>query len=110
MRRWLLRASFFEVSSCRTKAVYCGQPTRMREQGKSGLGSADVSRKNQFVSALPSPIQRADAAHQSAASLPRNTVIEALGRVYVVAAVALISDRDAGPSGSAEPPVRVGCH
>jgi len=52
----------------------------------------------------------ADAARQSVASLPRSTVIEALGRVYVVPALALISDFDAGPSGSAEPPVRLGCH
>src|SRR2546423_11297033 len=100
-----------EASSGRKKGVYGGKRgPRAGEQGQCGLAPADIARKNQFVSKTRCCIQRADAAHQSVASLPRNTVTEALGRVYMVPAAALISDLDAGPSGSAEPPVRVGCH
>src|SRR6266513_2207620 len=44
------------------------------------------------------------------AIFPRRTVIEALGRVNVVFAAAIIRERAAGPSGLADPPVVVGCH
>jgi len=45
-----------------------------------------------------------------AASCPFNTVTDALGNVKVVATSAVMTERAAGPSGSAIPPFTFECH